>query len=56
VKQLYNAYLQWCEKNGEKPESKKSVGKRLTEKDFDQYLQGRDRARYWIGLGLIDEK
>jgi putative DNA primase/helicase len=53
VAQFFNAYLQWCEKNGEKPESKRAIYNRMTEKGFDQY-RSTDGKRIWIGVGIIE--
>jgi putative DNA primase/helicase len=53
VAQFFNEYLQWCERNGEKPESKRSIHFRMTERGFDQY-RGTGGKRYWIGIGILE--
>jgi P4 family phage/plasmid primase-like protien len=47
---LYAAYTAWCEQNGERPLSTRSLGMKLAEKGFAPNTGG---TRVWKGLGLI---
>lgn len=47
---LYRAYQQWCDDNGEHARSQKDFGMRLAERGF---VQDRNKtARRWRGIGL----
>ena len=49
-KELRDAYVDWCKKNGEKEISSKAFSTRLQEKGF---IKERDRrSRYWKGIGI----
>ncbi len=50
VQALYGAYQKWCEATGERPMTQTAMGKRLTERGFEQ-ARTRD-ARRWRGIGL----
>jgi putative DNA primase/helicase len=50
---LYKAYLDWAEKNGEKPTSQRWFGLRLSERGIFSRERRRD-GMYWLGLGLVD--
>ena len=51
-KDFYWNYKCWCERNGVRPQSKKSLTQRLKERGF---LDGKSgSSRYYIGLKLID--
>ena len=52
-KELYQAYGEWCEENGERPVSQKDFGMRLTERGFHGGRQGKERTRTWEGLALL---
>ncbi len=52
AKDLYASYVGWCDETGEKPMTQKAMGQRLGERGFDSARVGKDRARYWLGLGL----
>ncbi|NIT03993.1 hypothetical protein GTO10_03635, partial [Candidatus Saccharibacteria bacterium] len=53
VKDLYQAYKDWCDRNGEKPLSKRSVGVHLADRGFKKGQQTTGgRARFWEGIGL----
>jgi putative DNA primase/helicase len=52
---LYSAYKTWCEVNGEKQNSANWFGRQLTEREFDQVLEGPNRVRTRIGIGLLDD-
>lgn len=48
---LYEAYVTWCQRSGETPIAKRSMGMRL--KDDERFRDDRDGAgRWWVGLGL----
>ena len=48
---LYDVYRQWCEENGERPETKKMIGLMMKERGFEQRkVQGYPN---WLGLKLI---
>ncbi|MDI7245861.1 MAG: phage/plasmid primase, P4 family [Bacillota bacterium] len=51
---LYKAYAEWCEENGERPVSQRNFGMRLTERGFEPYRAGARRDRFWRGVGLTD--
>ena len=48
---LYASYAAWCEGNGERPISQRTLGMRLTERGFQQ-RKATGGARQWIGIGL----
>jgi len=53
AKDLYQAYVAWCEQNGERPEPQRALGMRLTERGFERYKS--HGTIWWRGLGLRDE-
>lgn len=50
---LYAAYVKWCEANGERIQSQRAFGMRLTERGFVR-LRGTAGRHVWEGLGLVD--
>ncbi|MBW2130143.1 MAG: DNA primase, partial [Deltaproteobacteria bacterium] len=52
-KDLYDEYFEWCERNGEKPLSKRGFALKLKEKNFMPARIGPQRARGWTGLALL---
>ena len=53
AKALYEAYKSWCADSGEKPETQKAFGPRLTERGF-----GHRRTKsgwQWLGVGLVND-
>lgn len=50
---LYRSYSEWCETQGERPESQRGFGLRLVERGFNQKKR-HNGARYWLGIGLLD--
>jgi len=50
---LYGAYVDWCEANGERPLAQRNFGMRLTERGFEQ-RRGTGGARWWVGVRLKD--
>ncbi|MFC1839808.1 phage/plasmid primase, P4 family [Thermodesulfobacteriota bacterium] len=53
TKDLYDAYLAWCEENGEKPMAKRTMGTKLTEKGFKSVKIGTHRVRGRAGIKLV---
>lgn len=47
---LYKAYCQWCEDNGERAVTKKTLGQQLAANGFQRRRTG--RSRFWLGLCL----
>lgn len=47
---LYEAFKKWCEENGERVPSQKSVSKSLKEKGFDLL---RNNGSWFLGIGLM---
>jgi phage/plasmid-associated DNA primase len=57
AKALYSAYREWCEENGEKPESQRRFGGRLKERGFEngKITAGPHKGNVeWHGIGLSD--
>jgi putative DNA primase/helicase len=54
-KNLYQAYSNWCENSGEVHLKKNWFGRKLREKGFESKVLGSERARYWLGLDLMDK-
>jgi putative DNA primase/helicase len=57
AKALYSAYREWCEENGEKPESQRRFGGRLKERGFEngKITAGPHKGNVeWYGIGLSD--
>ena len=52
VADLYNAYVEWCEREGEEPLKKRSFGERLRDRGITQKKQT-GGARFWLGIRLI---
>jgi phage/plasmid-associated DNA primase len=48
---LYASYGHWCEAQGERPESQRSFGLRLTERGFERVKRRVSWA--WLGIGLL---
>ncbi len=54
AKELYAAYRLWCEENGERPETQRKFGSRLTERGgFERYRGGSDGGHRWRGGQLL---
>jgi len=51
-KHLNDAYLQWCEANGEKPASRKAFTDALSEREF--VAERRHVGRVWVGVRLCE--
>ncbi|MGQ9506218.1 MAG: phage/plasmid primase, P4 family [Thermogutta sp.] len=52
VGELYDAYMKWCEENGEEVLGKRAFGERLREKGLTQRRVAHERVRKWIGIRL----
>lgn len=50
--QLYRAYKDWCEANGEKAESQRALGLRLKERGFRKGSDSRTNCVVWSGIGM----
>jgi putative DNA primase/helicase len=48
---LYKSYSDWRDSQGERPESQRSFGLRLTERGLDQIR--RRNGIFWLGIGLL---
>ena len=55
-KDMYSAYVEWYKKGGEEHLTQTALGKRMAELGFDTAQLGKNRARSWVGIGLISEK
>jgi putative DNA primase/helicase len=55
VKALHQAFVEWCDRNGEKPMTKTKLGLRLKEKGFTPGRQTGSTARVWKGIGLLSQ-
>lgn len=51
---LYKAYVEWCEGNGERPLSQRNFGMRLAERGFERRKSTGGLFR-WSGIGLADQ-
>ena len=52
TKDFYEAYCNWCERNGDRPLPKRTVGLKLKERGFIPAKLNPDRSRGWKGIGL----
>lgn len=51
---LFDAYVEWCNSNQERPLKKRAFGNRLLERGFDQYQKTTGkRAKTWTGITLM---
>jgi hypothetical protein len=54
ARDLYAVYHEWCLEGGERPESKRKFGSRLTDRgSFERYRGGADGGHRWRGLDLL---
>ena len=53
VKDVYKAYIRWCEENGERPVSQRELGSRLVERGFER-RRAHGGTWVWQGIGLVD--
>lgn len=54
AKDLYAAYRLWCEEGGERPETQRKFGTRLTDRGaFERYRGGKDGSHRWRGVDLL---
>ena len=47
---LYASYSRWCEQSGERPDSQRKFGMRLTERGFIRFT---NNGAWWIGIGIL---
>jgi hypothetical protein len=52
AKDLYNAYVDWCQEMGQEPLVQRSFGMKLTTLGFQRRRRGRGR-HWWLGVGLL---
>ena len=52
-KQLYDAFREWAESNGEHPRTNKWLTQRLAEKEYKK--KSRSDGAWWLGIGLLSE-
>jgi putative DNA primase/helicase len=50
--QLYEEYVKWCERTGERPLTQQKLGGALADRNFQRYRTG--NLRSWLGLELRD--
>ncbi len=55
AKDLYSAYTDWCERNGERAMTKQAFGLRLQERGFSAFTIGHNNVRAWKGVGLVEQ-
>jgi putative DNA primase/helicase len=55
VKDVYKAYTQWCEENGERPVAQRELSSRLIERGFDRYRGGPNGSYMWRGFELCTD-
>ena len=54
AKALYAAHKLWCEEHGQRPETQRGFGSRLTERGgFERYRGGKSGGHRWRGVGLL---
>jgi putative DNA primase/helicase len=51
AKELYAEYTRWCESNGERSVTQRTMGLRMVERGFERHRGGKG-VRMWLGLGL----
>jgi putative DNA primase/helicase len=54
ARDLYKAYVWWCEENGERPETQRRFGGRLKERGFESRRGGSRGAALYDGVGLTE--
>lgn len=52
VGELYDAYVMWCEREGEEPLGKRDFGGMLNGRGLSQRRKGKKRDRRWLGIRL----
>jgi len=52
TKELYEAYCNWCERNGDKPLVKRTIGLKLKERGFTSVRMSPGQIRGWKGIAL----
>ncbi|HHY33345.1 MAG TPA: hypothetical protein GX515_10125 [Firmicutes bacterium] len=51
---LYRAYVEWCEANGERPLAQRNFGMRLAERGFER-RRSTGGPFWWYGIGLVNQ-
>jgi putative DNA primase/helicase len=51
--ELYKAYAEWCDANGERATSHIGFGRALRERGFAQTTVGHSKHKAWTGIGLL---
>jgi P4 family phage/plasmid primase-like protien len=49
---FYQAYVAWCDDNGQKPQNGTAFGLRLGERGFDKYVHPRTTRTYYLNVAL----
>jgi putative DNA primase/helicase len=52
---LYQVYHEWAEKAGERVETKRTVGRKLKDRGFDEIRLGEGGYEHWVGIGILDQ-
>lgn len=53
VGDLYSAYLEWCERNKERPHGKRNLSAKLKMANGIEQIKGPGGVREWLGIGLL---
>ena len=53
IRNVYKAYITWCEENGERPVSQRELGSRLVERGFER-RRAHGGTWVWQGIGLVN--
>jgi putative DNA primase/helicase len=53
--ELWKVWQRWCEETGERPESQKKFGGRLSERGFLNHRDSRTGRKVWSGVSLRDD-
>lgn len=54
AKDLFSAYREYCERNGERPLTQRDLGLLLKQRGYKPTREGKARTRVWNGLRLIN--
>lgn len=53
AKELYAAYVAWCEANGEKPQTGTRFGREMKARGVDWLQEARTARTFYVGFGLV---
>jgi len=53
AKDLYRAYTEWCDDNGETALNSTQFGRRMVERGIDKYIHPSTRRTYYMNVGLM---